>query len=139
MIGIGIGQFTLPGDNAGFCAAILAKNNGGAGAPLRLESLRYMRPAAEQQGERAAQQPLVVNLLMQLRAYHDENNAFLRNQVSLNLQLTNQLRQALSASSGPVRARAGEIERAVRSNLYRDGEFKRALESLARELKKKRQ
>ena len=82
------------------------------------------------------QQPVVVNLLMQLRAYYDQSNTFLRSQAALNIQLTNQLRQVLALSGGPVRARAGEIQRAVRENLYREGEFQRALDGLARELKK---
>ena len=103
---------------------------------MHLESLRYARPAAAQQGETAPQQPLVVNLLMQLRAYSDQSNTFLRNQATLNLQLTNQLRQVLSQSGGAARARAGEIERAVRQNLYQSGEFQRAVRELAGELKK---
>ena len=99
----GIGQFVLPGNNAGFCDAILQKNIGSA--PMRLESLTYVRPTGREDGASTPQQPLVVNLLMQLRAYYDQSNTFLRNQVSLNAQLTGQLRQALSASSGAVRAR----------------------------------
>ena len=129
-----IGQFTLPGDNAGFCAAILQR--GGISQPARLEALTYMRPGPQQQAGQPPQQPLVVNLLMQLRAYHDQSNTFLRSQAALNLQLTQQLRQVLTVSNGAVRARAGEIERAVRENLYRDGEFRRAMDSLTRELKK---
>ena len=133
----GIGQFTLPGNNAGFCDAILRKTV--SGQPLRLESLTYARPGERAEEGTASQQPLVVNLLMQLRAYSDQSNTFLRNQATLNLQLTNQLRQVLSQSGGAVRARAGEIERAVRQNLYQSGEFQRAVRELAGELKKKRQ
>ena len=135
-MGSRIGRFALPGDNLGFCSAILRKHNSAAVSPLQLESLRYTRPAPAQQGEAAPRQPVVVNLLMQLRAYCDQSNTFLRSQTALNLQLTQQLRQVLSASNGAVRAQAGEIERAVRQNLYRDGEFRRAMDSLARELKK---
>lgn len=131
---IGVGQFALPGNNAGFCNAILQKN--AASAALRLESLTYVRPTDREPLAAVSQQPVVVNLLMQLRAYYDQSNTFLRNQTALNLQLTNQLRQVLASSNGTVRLRAGEIERAVRENLYRDGEFKRAVDSLARELKK---
>lgn len=131
---VGIGQFTLPGNNAGFCAAILQKS--GVQAPMRLESLTYVRPFGREAAPQPHQQPLVVNLLMQLRAYYDQSNTYLRNQAALNLQLTNQLRQVLTLSSGPVRAQAGAIQRAVRENLYRDGEFQRALDSLAREVKK---
>ena len=131
---VGIGQFTLPGNNAGFCAAILQKS--GVQAPMRLESLTYVRPFGREAAPQPPQQPLVVNLLMQLRAYYDQSNTYLRNQAALNLQLTNQLRQVLTLSSGPVRAQAGAIQRAVRENLYRDSEFQRALDSLAREVKK---
>lgn len=131
---VGIGQFTLPGNNAGFCAAIFQKS--GVQAPMRLESLTYVRPFGREAAPQPPQQPLVVNLLMQLRAYYDQSNTYLRNQAALNLQLTNQLRQVLTLSSGPVRAQAGAIQRAVRENLYRDGEFQRALDSLAREVKK---
>lgn len=129
-----VGRFTLPGDNAGFCDAILRKSAGSA--PLRLESLTYVRATDREAAPAVPQQPLVVNLLMQLRTYYDQSNTFLRSQTALNLQLTQQLRQALASSNGAVRARAGEIERAVRENLYRDGEFKRAVDGLARELKK---
>ena len=130
----GIGQFTLPGNNAGFCAAILQKNR--EKPALRLESLTYVRPGETETSAPLPAQQTVVNLLIQLRAYYDQSNTFLRSQTALNLQLTSQLRQALASSSGPVRLRAGEIERAVRENLYRDGEFQRAIDSLAREIKK---
>ena len=130
----GVGRLRLTGDNAGFCEAILRKHN--TAAPLRLESLRHVRPREDAAAEQTQQQPLVVNLLMQLRAYYDQNNTFLRSQAALNLQLTNQLRQVLSTSNGAVRARAGEIERAIRSNLYREGEFSRAMGQLTQELKK---
>lgn len=130
----GVGRLRLTGDNAGFCEAILRKHN--TAAPLRLESLRHVRPREDAAAEQTQQQPLVVNLLMQLRAYYDQNNTFLRSQAALNLQLTNQLRQVLSTSNGAVRARAGEIERAIRSNLYREGEFRRAMGQLTQELKK---
>ena len=130
----GVGRLRLTGDNAGFCEAILRKHN--TAAPLRLESLRHVRPREDAAVEQTQQQPLVVNLLMQLRAYYDQNNTFLRSQAALNLQLTNQLRQVLSTSNGAVRARAGEIERAIRSNLYREGEFRRAMGQLTQELKK---
>ncbi|MGO5115175.1 hypothetical protein ACTQ33_09110 [Candidatus Avoscillospira sp. LCP25S3_F1] len=130
----GAGRLRLTGDNAGFCEAILRKHN--AAAPLRLESLRHVRPREDAAAEQLHQQPLVVNLLMQLRAYYDQNNTFLRSQTALHLQLTNQLRQVLSTSNGAVRARAGEIERAIRTNLYREGEFSRAMGQLTQELKK---
>ena len=130
----GVGRLRLTGDNAGFCEAILRKHN--TAAPLRLESLRHVRPREDAAAEQTQQQPLVVNLLMQLRAYYDQNNTFLRSQAALNLQLTNQLRQVLSTSNGAVRARAGEIERAICSNLYREGEFSRAMGQLTQELKK---
>lgn len=133
-MGVRVGQFTLPGNNAGFCAAILQKS--GAQPPLRLESLTYIRPDRREAAAQPPQQTLVVNLLMQLRAYYDQSNTYLRNRAALNIQLTNQLRQALTLSTGPVRARAGAIQRAVQGNLYREGEFQRALDSLARELKK---
>lgn len=134
VMGSGIGQFTLPGNNAGFCAAILQKS--GAQTPLRLESLTYVRPDRREALQQPPQQPLVVNLLMQLRTYYDQSNTYLRNQAALNIQLTNQLRQVLALSSGPVRSQAGAIQRAVQGNLYRNGEFQRALEGLAREVKK---
>ena len=126
----GIGQFTLPGNNAGFCDAILRRTI--SGQPLRLESLTYVRPGERAEEGTASQQPLVVNLLMQLRAYSDQSNTFLRSQATLNLQLTNQLRQVLSQSGGAVRAGAGEIAGAVRQNLYRSGVFLRAIGELAK-------
>lgn len=134
VLGTGVGHFSLPGNNAGFCAAIFQKNR--EKPSLRLESLTYVRPADSQPAALPSAQPPVVNLLIQLRAYYDQSNTFLRNQTALNLQLTNQLRQALAVSSGPVRLQAGEIERAVRKQLYQNGEFRRAIDSLAKEVKK---
>ena len=86
-IELGTAGFALPGDNAGFCSAILAK----AAQPpvLRLESLTYILPAQGQEGaEAGVQPPVVVNLLMQLRAYYDQSNTFLRAHTALETQLT---------------------------------------------------
>ncbi len=134
-IELGTAGFALPGDNAGFCSAILAK----AAQPpvLRLESLTYILPAQGQEGaEAGVQPPVVVNLLMQLRAYYDQSNTFLRAHTALETQLTAQLKQVLAQTHGAVRTQAREIERAIRGSLLKDGELRRALDSLEREVKK---
>lgn len=135
---LGTGGFSLSGDNAGFCSAILRKTAGGQ--PARLESLAYLLPGQGQEtGGGETQPPVVVNLLMQLRASCDQNNIFLRTGQASQAQIMAQLRQALARSDRAVRAQAGEIERAVRNSLFQENEFRQALSRLEREVKKKRQ
>lgn len=135
-IGRGLGEFTLPGSNAAFCQSILQK--GITGEALRLESLSYVLPREGQGPELtpAPQQPVVVNLLMQLRAYCDESNTFLRQQHNLQLQLTRQLDQALSTARGSVSSQAQQIRRAVEGEMLQAGQFQKALSELAQQLKK---
>lgn len=135
-IGRGLGEFTLPGSNAAFCQSILQK--GITGEVLRLESLSYVLPREGQGAELtpAPQQPVVVNLLMQLRAYCDESNTFLRQQHSLQLQLTRQLDQALSTARGSVSSQAQQIRRAVEGEMLQAGQFQKALSELTQQLKK---
>lgn len=135
-IGRGLGEFTLPGSNAAFCQSILQK--GITGEVLRLESLSYVLPREGQGAELtpAPQQPVVVNLLMQLRAYCDESNTFLRQQHNLQLQLTRQLDQALSTARGSVSSQAQQIRRAVEGEMLQAGQFQKALSELTQQLKK---
>lgn len=135
-IGRGLGEFTLPGSNTAFCQSILQK--GITGEALRLESLSYVLPREGQGPELtpAPQQPVVVNLLMQLRAYCDESNTFLRQQHNLQLQLTRQLDQALSTARGSVSSRAQQIRRAVEGEMLQAGQFQKALSELTQQLKK---
>ena len=135
-IGRGLGEFTLPGSNAAFCQSILQK--GITGEALRLESLSYVLPREGPGPELtpASQQPVVVNLLMQLRAYCDESNTFLRQQHNLQLQLTRQLDQALSTAWGSVSSRAQQIRRAVEGEMLQAGQFQKALSELTQQLKK---
>lgn len=135
-IGRGLGEFTLPGSNAAFCQSILQK--GITGEVLRLESLSYVLPREGQGPELtpAPQQPVVVNLLMQLRAYCDESNTFLRQQHNLQLQLTRQLDQALSTARGSVSSQAQQIRRAVEGEMLQAGQFQKALSELTQQLKK---
>ena len=135
-IGRGLGEFTLPGSNAAFCQSILQK--GITGEALRLESLSYVLPREGQGAEQppVSQQPVVVNLLMQLRAYCDESNTFLRQQHNLQLQLTRQLDQALSTARGSVSSQAQQIRRAVEGEMLQAGQFQRALSELTQQLKK---
>ena len=135
-IGRGLGEFTLPGSNAAFCQSILQK--GITGEALRLESLSYVLPREGQGPELtpAPQQPVVVNLLMQLRAYCDESNTFLRQQHNLQLQLTRQLDQALSTARGSVSSQAQQIRRAVEREMLQAGQFQKALSELTQQLKK---
>ena len=135
-IGRGLGEFTLPGSNAAFCQSILQK--GITGEALRLESLSYVLPREGQGTEQppVSQQPVVINLLMQLRAYCDESNTFLRQQHNLQLQLTRQLDQALSTARGSVSAQAQQIRRAVEGEMLQAGQFQRALSELTQQLKK---
>ena len=135
-IGRGLGEFTLPGSNAAFCQSILQK--GIMGEALRLESLSYVLPREGQGPELnpAPQQPVVVNLLMQLRAYCDESNTFLRQQHNLQLQLTRQLDQALSTARGSVSSQAQQIRRAVEGEMLQAGQFQKALSELTQQLKK---
>ena len=135
-IGRGLGEFTLPGSNAAFCQSILQK--GITGEALRLESLSYVLPREGQGPELtpASQQPVVINLLMQLRAYCDESNTFLRQQHNLQLQLTRQLDQALSTAWGSVSSRAQQIRRAVEGEMLQAGQFQKALSELTQQLKK---
>ena len=135
-IGRGLGEFTLPGSNAAFCQSILQK--GITGEALRLESLSYVLPREGQGPELtpASQQPVVVNLLMQLRAYCDESNTFLRQQHNLQLQLTRQLDQALSTAWGSVSSQAQQIRRAVEGEMLQAGQFQKALSELTQQLKK---
>lgn len=135
-IGRGLGEFTLPGSNAAFCQSILQK--GITGEALRLESLSYVLPREGQGPELtpAPQQPVVVNLLMQLRAYCDESNTFLRQQHNLQLQLTRQLDQALSTARGSVSSQAQQIRRAVEGEMLQAGQFQKALSELTQQLKK---
>ncbi len=135
-IGRGLGEFTLPGSNAAFCQSILQK--GITGEALRLESLSYVLPREGQGTEQSpvSQQPVVVNLLMQLRAYCDESNTFLRQQHNLQLQLTRQLDQALSTARGSVSSQAQQIRRAVEGEMLQAGQFQRALSELTQQLKK---
>lgn len=135
-IGRGLGEFTLPGSNAAFCQSILQK--GITGEALRLESLSYVLPREGQGPELtpASQQPVVVNLLMQLRAYCDESNTFLRQQHNLQLQLTRQLDQALSTARGSVSSQAQQIRRAVEGEMLQAGQFQKALSELTQQLKK---
>ena len=135
-IGRGLGEFTLPGSNAAFCQSILQK--GITGEALRLESLSYVLPREGQGPELtpASQQPVVINLLMQLRAYCDESNTFLRQQHNLQLQLTRQLDQALSTAWGSVSSRAQQIRRAVEGKMLQAGQFQKALSELTQQLKK---
>ena len=135
-IGRGLGEFTLPGSNAAFCQSILQK--GITGEALRLESLSYVLPREGQGPELtpAPQQPVVVNLLMQLRAYCDESNTFLRQQHNLQLQLTRQLDQALSTARGSVSSQAQQIRRAVEGEMLQAGQFQKALLELTQQLKK---
>ena len=135
-IGRGLGEFTLPGSNAAFCQSILQK--GITGEALRLESLSYVLPREGQGPELtpASQQPVVVNLLMQLRAYCDESNTFLRQQHNLQLQLTRQLDQALSTARGSVSSQAQQIRRAVEGEMLQAGQFQKALLELTQQLKK---
>lgn len=132
---LGTAGFSLAGDNAGFCDAILRKT--AAGQPARLESLTYILPGPEQEaGGGGSQSPVVVNLLMQLRASCDQNNIFLRTGQASQAQIMAQLRQTLARSDRAVRAQAGEIERAVRASLFQENEFRQALAKLEREVKK---
>ena len=132
---LGTAGFSLSGDNAGFCDAILRKTAGGQ--PARLESLTYILPGEEREaGGGGSQSPVVVNLLMQLRASCDQNNIFLRTGQASQAQIMAQLRQTLARSDRAVRAQAGEIERAVRSSLFQESEFRQALARLEREVKK---
>lgn len=135
-IGRGLGEFTLPGSNAAFCQSILQK--GITGEALRLESLSYVLPREGQGPELtpAPQQPVVVNLLMQLRTYCDESNTFLRQQHNLQLQLTRQLDQALSTARGSVSSQAQQIRRAVEGEMLQAGQFQKALSELTQQLKK---
>ena len=134
-IELGTAGFSLPGDNAGFCRSILNKNVNPA--PLRLESLTYVLPSDEAKETQNVQQPpTVVNLLMQLRAYYDQSNTFLRSHTALEVQLTSQLRQVLARSNGAVRKQARELEHAIRGSLLKEGELRRSLEQLEREVKK---
>ena len=135
-IGRGLGEFTLPGSNAAFCQSILQK--GITGEALRLESLSYVLPREGQGPELtpASQQPVVVNLLMQLRAYCDESNTFLRQQHNLQLQLTRQLDQVLSTAWGSVSSQAQQIRRAVEGEMLQAGQFQKALSELTQQLKK---
>lgn len=135
-IGRGLGEFTLPGSNAAFCQSILQK--GITGEALRLESLSYVLPQEGQGPELtpAPQQPVVVNLLMQLRAYCDESNTFLRQQHNLQLQLTRQLDQALSTARSSVSSQAQQIRRAVEGEMLQAGQFQKALSELTQQLKK---
>lgn len=135
-IGRGLGEFTLPGSNSAFCQSILQK--GITGEALRLESLSYVLPREGQGPELtpAPQQPVVVNLLMQLRAYCDESNTFLRQQHNLQLQLTRQLDQALSTARGSVSSQAQQIRRAVEGEMLQAGQFQKALSELTQQLKK---
>ena len=135
-IGRGLGEFTLPGSNAAFCQSILQK--GITGEALRLESLSYVLPREGQGPELtpAPQQPVVVNLLMHLRAYCDESNTFLRQQHNLQLQLTRQLDQALSTARGSVSSQAQQIRRAVEGEMLQAGQFQKALSELTQQLKK---
>lgn len=135
-IGSGIAGFRLPGDNMGFCRSVFDKNT--SVAPLRLESMTYLLPGRGNEAEPAGtgHPPLVVNLLMQLRAFYNENNTFLRSHAALEMQLTSQLKQVLARSGGEVRSQAREIERAIRGSLVQDGELRRALDRLEREVKK---
>lgn len=135
-IGRGLGEFTLPGSNAAFCQSILQK--GITGEALRLESLSYVLPREGQGAELtpAPQQLVVVNLLMQLRAYCDESNTFLRQQHNLQLQLTRQLDQALSTARGSVSSQAQQIRRAVEGEMLQAGQFQKALSELTQQLKK---
>lgn len=134
-IELGTAGFSLPGDNAGFCRSILNKSVNPA--PLRLESLTYVLPSDEAKETQNVQQPpTVVNLLMQLRAYYDQSNTFLRSHTALEVQLTSQLRQVLARSNGAVRKQARELEHAIRGSLLKEGELRRSLEQLEREVKK---
>ena len=136
-IELGTAGFSLPGDNAGFCRSILNKSVNPA--PLRLESLTYVLPSDEAKETQNVQQPpTVVNLLMQLRAYYDQSNTFLRSHTALEVQLTSQLRQVLARSNGAVRKQARELEHAIRGSLLKEGELRRSLEQLEREVKKKK-
>lgn len=132
---LGTMGFSLSGDNAGFCDAILRKTAGGQSA--RLESLTYILPGQEREaGGGGNQSPVVVNLLMQLRASCDQNNIFLRTGQASQAQIMAQLRQTLARSDRAVRTQAGEIERAVHSSLFQENEFRQALAKLEREVKK---
>ena len=132
---LGTGGFSLSGDNAGFCHAILGKAAGSR--PGQLESLTYLLPSQGQEaGGGEAQSPVVVNLLMQLRASYDQNNIFLRTGQASQAQIMERLRQTLARSDQAVRDQAGEIERAVRNSLFQEHEFRQALKRLERELKK---
>lgn len=137
-LALGTAGFSLTGDNAGFCDTILNKRLGGQSA--RLESLTYVLPVQSQEGDgQEGRSPVVVNLLMQLRASCDQNNVFLRTGQASQAQIMAQLRQTLARSDRAVRAQAGEIERAVRHSLFQEAQFRQALARLEREVKKKRQ
>ena len=132
---LGTRGFSLSGDNAGFCHAILRKAAGSR--PGQLESLNYLLPSQGQEaGGGEAKSPVVVNLLMQLRASCDQNNIFLRTGQASQAQIMERLRQTLAQSDRAVRDQAGEIERAVRNSLFQEHEFRQALKRLERELKK---
>lgn len=125
----------LTGSNAAFCAKFLDKRVGGA--PVSLESLTYVLPGQDREGEgQSERSSVVVNLLMQLRASCDQNNFFLRTGQAAQAQVTARLHQVLSQCSGAARTQAGEIERAIRTRLVQEEEFSRALQKLERELKK---
>lgn len=133
MIELSTSGSILTGNNAAFCAKFLDKGVGGA--PVSLESLTYVLPGQNREGERN-QPSVVVNLLMQLRASCDQNNFFLRTGQAAQAQVTARLHQVLGQCSGAARAQAGEIERAIRTRLVQEEEFSRALRKLERELKK---
>lgn len=116
MIELSTSGSILTGNNAAFCAKFLDKGVGGA--PVSLESLTYVLPGQNREGEEQRNQPsVVVNLLMQLRASCYQNNFFLRTGQAAQAQVTTRLHQALSQCSGAARTQAGEIERA-RAGLY---------------------
>jgi len=134
---LGAAGFAPVGDSEGFCSAILNRRLGGQ--PARLEPLTYLAPVQGQEaGGRGDKSPVVVNLLMQLRASCDQNNIFLRTGRASQAQILAQLRQALAQSGQTVRTQAKEIERAVRASLFQEDQFRKALVKLEFEVKKKR-
>ncbi len=85
----------------------------------------------------AVQQQVVVNLLLQLRAFFDQNNGFIQNRFSMEEQVSRQLRYVLSQVDHGTRVQAEGIEHSIRKKLYQDGEFRKAVSHLESTLKKK--
>lgn len=137
---VGLADYFMPiaGINS-FCSRILNRGNSGFNNDGYFDrvSLIYNLPQNEDE-EQSTNSDVVVNLLLQLRAFNDEQNSLFNNKNVIQQQIWNQIeRKLVFINDNKAKVQIKKLKENFSKKLSNNKDFNNAIESIANNLKKK--